>query len=43
MTLENEQEILNEKMIKKILTLIKKYDFFVLWTLGDLIVYEEKV
>jgi hypothetical protein len=30
-------------MLKKIINLIKKFDFFILWTLGDIIAYEEKV
>jgi hypothetical protein len=30
-------------MAKKILNLIRKFDFFILWTLGDIITYEEKV
>jgi hypothetical protein len=30
-------------MVKKIISLIKKFDFFILWTLGDIMAYEEKV
>lgn len=30
-------------MVKKIIGLVKKFQFFVLWTLADIIVYEEKV